>query len=640
MAGSMARGPILLAAAVGLAGWFAAVPESATAGQRRLPRVEDRMLREASAQEARGDFVGAEATLRELLRRRPNASSAVLALERVFRSAGRPAAVLPVADTFLAADPSSGAVWTLKLRVLVEGDSLAALGWAASAWAQAVPGSAAPYREGARAYLEADQASEAVALIEDGLQVLGGPPELWVALGDVHISAGRAEEGARAWARALGRDRAQTGEVLRRLEELGDPLGDPLGDGTRGAPGAQEAQETPGAHRTQGVQRAKGTNLALGAQSRARAAAALVAALGGEAATASQLEIGAEIALREGLEEEARAMAEAALERLGDREARGYLRGFARRAEELDRPGSALWAYSRLREAARDEAERRANDERIASAALAAGDTTAALDALARVTTSHPPGSSDRRAAWTAELALRIEADEVQQVREAFAGYRAQFPDAEELDRLSAALASRLMRDGDVAGAMETLAGIDGPGAALERAFLLLEGGAIAEGAAALQESLPELEPGQATEVLALALTLTRLTPVGALLAARAAVAVRRGDPAEAVRAVQVGAEAVPEADRPAVLAMGARTADAAGLAAAATTFRRTIVAEHADAPEFAEAAVELARELAARPGGGAEAARILEELIVAHPGSPVVPGARRELERLRGGGT
>lgn len=596
----------VLAAALGLAGWFAAVPESATASQRRLPRVEDRMLRDASAQEARGDFAGAEATLRELLRRRPNASSAVLALERVFRSAGRPSAVLPVADGFLAADPSSGAVWSLKLRVLVEGDSLAALGSTVRAWAQAVPGSSAPYREGARAYLDADQAGEAVALIEDGLQALGSPPELWIALGDVHLSAGRAEEGARAWARALGRDRAQTGEVLRRLEELDDAPGD----------GAQ------------------------GAQPRARAAAALVAALGTEAATASQLEIGAEIALREGLEEEARAMAEAALERFGDREARGYLRGFARRAEELDRPGSALWAYSRLREAARDEAERRANDERIASAALAAGDTTTALDALSRLTASHPPGSGDRRAAWTAELALRIEADEMQQVREAFARYRAQFPDAEELDRLSAALASRLMRNGDVGGAMETLAGIDGPGAALERAFLLLEGGAIAEGAAALQESLPELEPGQATEVLALALTLTRLTPVGALLAARAAVAVRRGDPAEAVRAVQVGAEAVPEADRPAVLAMGARTADAAGLADAATAFRRTIVAEHADAPEFAEAALELARELAARPGGGAEAARILEELIVAQPESPVVPGARRELERLRGGGT
>lgn len=633
MAGSMTRGPVLLAAVLGLAGWFAAVPESAGAGQRRLPRVEDRMLREASAQEARGDFVDAEATLRELLRRRPNASSAVLALERVFRTAGRPSAVLPVADAFLAADPSSAAVWTLKLRVLVEGDSLAALGRAASAWAQAVPGSSAPYREGARAYLRADQAGEAAALIEDGLQALGGPPELWVALGDVHISAGRAEEGARAWAQALGRDRAQTGEVLRRLEELGDAPG----DGTRGVPGTLGVQRTQGAR---GTQEAAGPAQGpLGEQPRARAAAALVAELGGEAATASQLEIGAEIALREGLEE-ARAMAEAALERFGDREARGYLRGFARRAEELDRPGSALWAYSRLREAARDEAERRANDERIASAALAAGDTTAALDALARVTASHPLGSSDRRAAWTAELALRIEADEVQQVREAFAGYRAQFPDAEELDRLSAALASRLMRNGDVAGAMETLAGIDGPGAALERAFLLLEGGAIAEGAAALQESLPELEPGQATEVLALALTLTRLTPVGALLAARAAVAVRRGDPAEAVRAVQIGAEAVPEADRPAVLAMGARTADAAGLADAATTFRRTIVAEHADAPEFAEAALDLARELAARPGGGAEAARILEELIVAHPGSPVVPGARRELERLRGGGT
>lgn len=595
---------LLLAAALGVGGWLAVVPESAGAGQRRLPRVEDRMLRDASAQEARGELAGAEETLRELLRRRPNASSAVLALERVLRSAGRLAAVLPVADAFLAADPSSGAVWSLKLRALVEGDSLAALEETSSAWARAVPGSPAPYREGARAYLEAGKAEEAAALIEDGLRALGSPPELWVALGDVHVSAGRLDAGAEAWAQALGRDRARTGDVLRRLEELGDGPGE-------GAPG-----------------------------DRARAAGALVAALGAPTATASQLEVGAEVALREGLEDDARTMAETALEGFGDREGRGYLRGFARRAEELNRPGSALWAYSRLGETARDEAERRATDERMASVALAAGDTAAALGALSRVTASHPPGSDAWRAAWTAELVLRVAAADVREVREALARYRDEFPDAEELDRLSAALASRLMRSADVAGAMEVLAGIDGPGAALERAFLLLEGGAIAEGAAALQESLPELEPARATEALALALTLDRLTPVGALVVARAAVAVHRGAPAEAVGAVQAGAEAVPEADRPAVLAMGARTAAAAGLDRAATAFRRAIVADHADAPEFAEAALELARGLAVRPEGGEEAARILEELIVAHPESPVVPGARRELERLRGGRT
>ena len=570
-----------------------AVPTSATAGQRRLPRIEDRMLRDASTQEARGDLEGAEATLQELLRRRPGASSAVFALERLSRTAGRLPAVLPVADAFLARNPSASAVWSLKLRVLVESDSLSALNGAVADWVRAVPGSSAPYVESARVYVDALGAGEAAELIEDGLRALADPPELLVALGDVHASAGRIEDGAEAWARALARDRVQTAEVLRRLEGLGEE--------------------------------------------RERASAAVVAALGTGPATASQLEIGAEIALREGLGDEARAMAEAALERFGDREARGFLLGFARRAEDLDRFESAVWAYGRLGEMTRDEAEGRANDERIASVALAAGDTAAALGALSRVAASHPPGSGGRRAAWTEELRLRIAADDMETVREAFARYREEFPDAGELDSLSAALASRLMREGDTAAALEVLNGIEGPGAALERAFLLLEGGAIAEGAAALQASLPDLEPADATEMLALALALSRLTPVGALLAARAAVSAHRGDPAAAVRAVQAGVDAVPATDLPAVLTLGARAADAAGLPAEAAAFRRTIVADHADAPEFPETALRLARSVASQSGGAQEAAQLLEELIVAHPASPVVPSARRELERLRG---
>ena len=137
--------------------------------------------------------------------------------------------------------------------------------------------------------------------------------------------------------------------------------------------------------------------------------------------------------------------------------------------------------------------------------------------------------------------------------------------------------------------------------------------------------------------MLALALALSRLTPPGARLAASAAVAAHRGDPVAAVRAVEAGTANVPASDLPAVLALGARAADAAGLADEAVAFRRAIVADHADAPEFPEAALQLARAVASRPGGADEAARLLEELIVAYPAGAVAPGARRELERLRG---
>ena len=171
-----------------------------------------------------------------------------------------------------------------------------------------------------------------------------------------------------------------------------------------------------------------------------------------------------------------------------------------------------------------------------------------------------------------------------------------------------------------------------------ERAFLLLEGGAVPEGIAALQTSLPDLEPAHATEVLELSLALGELTPVGAALAARVAISGHRGVPADGLAAVAAGVDAVPPSDRPAILAMAARAADRAGRADTAAGFRRRIVAEHSDAREFPDAAVRLARAIAEEPGGREEAVRILETLIVSRPDSPIVPGARRELRRIQSG--
>ena len=184
------------------------------------------------------------------------------------------------------------------------------------------------------------------------------------------------------------------------------------------------------------------------------------------------------------------------------------------------------------------------------------------------------------------------------------------------------------------------LSGIEGPGSALERAFILLEGGALPEGVAVLQAALPELEPAHATEILELTLSLSELTSLGAALAAEIAIARHRGQPEEGVALVRRGVDGIPAPDRPAILAMGARAADHAGLATDATAFRRRIVSEHPDAREFPEAAIRLARAVAADPGGVEEAVRILEALIVSRPDSPVVPGARRELRRIRTGNT
>lgn len=559
-------------------------------------RLENRMLRQASGQEARGELEQAEATLRELLVLQPGSSAAVFALERVFRRGDRLPELLPVMDEFLQRDASAGRVWGLKVDVLAELGSLPDLDEALRDWIGAAPGSPDPYLQGAEAFQEVFGSERAAELLEEGRAALGESPQLLVELGDMYVAAGRLDDAAEAWARALGRDRARSGAVFRRIEDLDDESG--------------------------------------------AAAARIVAALGREPTNVTRLEAGAELALREDLEDDAMTLAAAALTRIQDREARGFLNGFARKAEDNGRDRSALWAYARLREITRDPAEARSTDERLADAALVAGDTAVALEALRRITESHRVGSEARRAAWTAELRIQVASPEMEGATEALAAFRDEFPESPDLDALSAALASRLLGRGMREEAMEVLSGIEGPGAALERAFLLLEGGAFPEGIAALQASLPELEPSDATEILELTLALSELTPPGGMLASEVAIARHRGHAEDGVRAVRERIDAVPAQDRSAILAQGARAADQAGLSDEAVQFRRRIVAEYPDAREFAEAALRLARAVAAEPGGRDEAVRILEALIVSRPDSPVVPGARRELRRIQEGGS
>ena len=556
------------------------------------PRLENRMLRQASGQEARGELEEAEATLRELLRLQPASSSAVFSLDRIFRAGGRLPELLPVLETFLGLNPSASRVWALKVEVLVETGAGSELEETVREWSDAEPASSDPYLEGARAFHDALGPDRAAELLETGLEAHGELPQLLIELGDLHVAAGNLEDGAAAWARARGRDRARRGAIFRRIEDLGSETGE--------------------------------------------AAALIVAALGTEPTTVSRLEAGAELALRADLGDEAIALMQAALEKLDDRESRGFLNGFARKAEDLGRDGSALWAYGKLREITDDPGEVRATDERLAEAALAAGDTTAALEAMRRVTLSYAGGSTGRRTAWTEELHVHVASQDAEGAMAALADYREEFPESPDLDELSATLASRLLGRGMRTEAMEVLSGIEGPGAALERAFLLLEGGAFPEGIASLQASLPELEPTDATEMLELTLALSELTPPGGQLFAEVAIAKHRGHPERGVLAVDERIDAVPAPDRPPILALGARAADQAGLADIAVTFRRRIVAEHGEAREFPEAALRLALAVAAQPGGRDEAVRILEALIVSRPDSPVVPGARRELRRIQ----
>lgn len=556
------------------------------------PRLEGRLLRQASSQEASGDLEAAEATLRDLLDRQPASSSAVFALERVLRARGSLPGLLPLVDVHLESDPGSGPVRFLKVRILAEVDSIAGLDEAVDQWIRAEPASPDPYREGARIYREKVGLEEAVALVDRGLDAHPDSPVLLIELGDLHVAAGRPEAGAAAWARALGQDRAQTQAVFRRIDQLDD------GPGVTGL---------------------------------------IVAALGSEPTSVARLEVGSELALRAGMDDEAQRLAEAATDRLEAREAKGFLNGFARKAEDLGRTGSALWAYQSLRARVDDPVEGRSTDERLAEAALQSGDSLAAFDALQRIRRSFAPATPERAAAWARELGVQVATHPPSEVLTALQAFRDEYPEAPELADLSAGVAARLLSQGERETAMAVLDGIEGPGASLERAYLLLENGALGEGIQALRESVPQLEPAHATEVIQLTLLLSRLGPPSALVAAQAAVLDHRGDPDASIDLIEDGVDRVALEDRPALLAFGARAADRAGRPDDAKALRRRILTDHSEAPEMPDAALRLARTLAGSPGGSEEAVQILEALILAHPTSPVVPDARRELRRIQG---
>ena len=97
-------------------------------------------------------------------------------------------------------------------------------------------------------------------------------------------------------------------------------------------------------------------------------------------------------------------------------------------------------------------------------------------------------------------------------------------------------------------------------------------------------------------------------------------------------------AEGIPEEDRPVLLGFAALLLQPAHPEPAAELWER-ILEEAPDSPRVVEAALYLARH---RAGPGADrdgAGALLEEIIVAFPGHPLAPEARRLLGQIRGAG-
>lgn len=551
---------------------------------------ESRMLREAAARESRGDFEGAQGVLLRLLEGNPVSSGGLFALERVLRANGTTADILPSVDAFLEHDPGASGVRYLKLRVLVEVDSLEALPEEADAWFQLDPASEVPYREVSRVWERAFGADEALDVLRRGRRALGRDDALAMEMGDL-LALDDPAAAVREWERAIGDDGSQSGAVARRAAGLSD--------------------DARGAVRT------------------------LVASLGGSDLLPRR-RAGAEIALTVGLEEEALALSQAVVVDLDGRARASFLTDVARRARDGELPLVAAWAYQELGSDATTPAERRRFDQRMVEVSLATGDTAAALEAQQRLASSYSPGSADRRRAVARAIRLESASAGPERLVELLASFREDFPQAPELDDMAATVAAGLLGRGDSAGAAAVLEGIDGPRSTLERAYLLLASGEVEQGRVALLMAVNGLAPGTATQVIQFVSLLQRLSPSAAALLAEAGVLAHHGAGLQASQDVADGLAGLPEEERPTLLAEAGRMAERGGAEGEAAELRRRLLAEFPEAPEAEEASLALARHVAGTPGGVEEAIGLLETLIAARPNGAVVPDARRELERLK----
>jgi TolA-binding protein len=522
-------------------------------------------------------------------------TTALLGAERVYAELARPDSVLPLVEPFVRARPADPIARTVQLRTLVtlgRGDEARA---AYRAWRRAAPADPGPFREFARLLIAAGERAAADSVLADADR--SAP------------LAGAASRGA------LAPERAQ---LLAAGGAWGAAAGawrDALAEGGPYEPAAVfSLQGAPDTART-GV------------------AAALLApppAAGARRAAARLL-----LTWRRPRD------AWAALAPLApDTAARAAWRDVAGQLAAAEAWGPARDAWTRVFETAAPGTESDAGRQG-AVAALAAGDAAGAL-ALADRAAARAAGvaGADPELALVRVRALGRLGRAADAERAAATAARASTLDATERAALSGAVADAWVAAGDLARARAALAA-GGPAADSSAAagWIALYAGDLRGARLLLRRTAATAASLPADDALA---SLTALTTLSRTRTERAPelgaafLALARGDTARAAAGFEAAAGGLPDAAPP-LLAAAARLRYARGDAPGAEALWRRVTAEHADAPEAAEAELAWARSLARR-GDRAGARERFEHLIVTYPESALVPIARRELEALAAG--
>jgi tetratricopeptide (TPR) repeat protein len=517
----------------------------------------------------------AVAAYREALRGRDPVPG-VLGLERVYTELGWGDTLRVLVDSVVRASPGNPTLRAVQLRVLRAAGHEGDARAAFEGWVREAPGDAAPYREYARQLIAAGDAAAADTVIQRATKAFGA-------------------RGAREFALEIAQSRSALG--------LWEPASRSWREALAEAPYLAQAavfalQPAPAAARP-------GIRVALGAPPVALAPRQALASL--ELAWGSPR--GAWDALRQVPPSDSAAAA---------------WREFAELAEASGSWGVAREALLAAHAAHADPALL----ARAAAAALSGGDAAGALDLAARA----PADSATARALLPVRVRALAALGRPGEAEVLVQGVAAGADDSDRA-QLRRDVAWGWVRAGDVGRARAALASAGAGEDEDAEGWLALYEGDLATARAKLARS----REASWALVTARAL-LARSRSDRAPAAGGAFLLLARGDTARAAAKFAEAGKELPDA-APLLIAVAARLHAARNDDAGAIPLWERIVAQHASAPEAAEADLEWGRALERR-GATADAAQRFEHLILAYPESALVPQARRELERTKNPGS
>lgn len=548
-------------------------------------------LRAAMARERAGDLDGAGSALRAILDANPQSLSALISLERILAMQGRTEQLLPYIDRLIAEDRESPIGNQMRVRANSMLDRTSDIERAGEAWIAATPNVETPYREIARVWRLRGDYERALAILERGRARVQREDALALELGDLYAAIDQPQRAVLEWERAIADDGQGFLLVQRRLSQMPDG-------------GAAVVHE-------------------------------LIHSLTSEPRSAERSRAAAQVAIDAGLGVEAARITREVAASLDDEARREYLVDVARRADGAGLVQVAYWAYGELLSAQQPEEQMLALRTRLAELALVMGDTARAVHEYGAIEDALLPGSPERRQALAVSIELAARAGALDDALSQFAAFRAEYPDAPELDGITGALGGGLLDAGRIAEAERLAAQMRGPRAGMIRGRALLLRGDIARARTELLNAAPALSGAEATETIALVTLLGRLSSKGGALVASALARLADGERAEAVEMLLNESAGLPDAERAALLDFAATTAVRAGLPDFAEQARRTIVETLPRTQEAPAALLDLGRTLAQRPDDVAEAQLLVERLILEYPRSALVPQARQTLDRI-----